>query len=131
MAAGGRKEFGRRGVAAPPVVTNAPQGLPGARALSPARKRSLAIALVALGAGSIGGYAAYESARGDCPREGGQTPEDCRRPGGGHGGSFGHGWFFGGSGAHASSASAHEGSSGVRGFFGGFGRMGFGHGGGS
>ncbi|ATQ67596.1 MULTISPECIES: hypothetical protein [Methylosinus] len=131
----GPKEFGRRGVAAPPVVTNAPQGLPGVLALSPARKRSLAIALVALGAGSLGGFAAYEAAApSDCPREGDPPQGECaHKSGGGHGGSSSRsGWFFGGSGGHDSSGSSHTGgSSSIRSFFGGFGHMGFGHGGGS
>jgi hypothetical protein len=138
MADGGRKEFGRRGVEAPPVVTNAPQGLPGGHALSPARKRSLAIALVALGAGSLGGYAAYEAtAPADCPREGEQPAQgECaHKSGGGHGGSYSstsRSWFFGGSGGHESTGSSHAGvSSGLHSFFGGFGNTGFGHGGGS
>jgi hypothetical protein len=129
----GPKEFGRRGVAAPPVVTNAPQGLPGVRALSPARKRSLAIAVVALGAGSLGGYAAYEAAApADCPRDGDPPQGECaHKSGGGHGGSA-RGWLLGGSGGHDSSDTSRAGgSSGVRSFFGGFGHAGFGHGGGS
>lgn len=137
MAEGGRKEFGRRGVA-PPVVANAPQGLLGAPRPSPLRKRSLAIALISIGATSIGGYALYESSR-DCASRGDQPKEDCHRSNGGHGGSgSARGWSFFGSGsspepsAHGSSSTAHEGggSSHVS-FFGGFGRMGFGHGGGS
>jgi hypothetical protein len=131
----GPKEFGRRGVAAPPVVTNAPQGLPGVRALSPARKRSLAIAVVALGAGSLGGFAAYEAAApADCPRDGDPPqPGECRHSSSSHGGSSSRSsWFFGGSGGHDSSASSHTGgSSSIRSFFGGFGHTGFGHGGGS
>jgi hypothetical protein len=142
MSNGGRKEFGRRGVA-PPIVASAPQGLPGApRGPSPFRKRSLAVALISIGAASIGGYALYEStSRRSCASQGDQPQEDCHRSSGGHGGSgSGRGWSFFGSGSgssqesgsHGASSAAHEsGASSHASVFGGFGRMGFGHGGGS
>lgn len=135
MTLGRRKQFGRRGPA-PPVVTNAPQGLPGApHGLSPFRKRSLAVALISLGAGSLGIYALLESRHRDCPESADQSTEECRRSSGGHGGSgSGRSWWASNSSSHdsSSSSSGHESaSSGHSSFFGGFGHAGFGHGGGS
>jgi hypothetical protein len=131
MAAGGRKEFGRRGVEPPPVVANAPKGLPNAPSgPSLLRKRSLGVALISIGAVSLGGYAAYEAVNRECATTGDPPQEDCRRShSASHGSSSGRSWFFGGLGnssAHASGGSSHSS------IFGGFGRMGSFHfGGGS
>jgi hypothetical protein len=134
MAAGGRKEFGRRGVEPPPVVANAPKGLADApRGPSLLRKRSLGVALISIGAVSLGGYAAYEATHRECAATGDPPQEDCRRSSGAsHGGSSGRSWFFGGLGSGNSTSAAHEGGSSHSSIFGGFGRMGSFHfGGGS
>ena len=129
-----RKEFGKRNIKPPPIITHAPQGLAGGpNPLAPTQMRTLAITLGLLGATAIGVFAAAQSQhrRENCaPREG-SNPEDppCQSSGGsgGHGGSGSWSGSSGSSGhsASSSSASGHGSAS-----FGGFGHAGAGHGGG-
>ncbi|PWB83340.1 MAG: hypothetical protein C3F11_07100 [Methylocystaceae bacterium] len=127
-----RKEFGRRGAQAPPVVTHAPGGLPGGSSgPSERRKRSLTIALVSVGALSIGGFALMEAIdrRVKCRQNTGDWEQnDCAESGSrssssSHGGSSGSS-SHGSSSSQSSSFSAHSVS------FGGFGATGAAHGGG-
>ncbi len=126
--AGPPKQFGRRGVNPPPIVTRAPGGLAGAPdPLSPRRLRTVVITLGALGATAIGVFALAEAANRarDCPRTDGAEPgsaacESSSSSSGGHGGG-------GGSPGHGSGFSSASGSS-VS--FGGFGGAGAAHGGG-
>ncbi|HEY8064840.1 MAG TPA: hypothetical protein VIF40_08920 [Methylosinus sp.] len=140
MAEPPRKEFGRRGQA-PPVVTHAPKGLPGgAPAPSPFRKRSLAIAAIAVGSLSIGALTLFETSRRDCPEGADPERRDCNHSSS-HGGSGGHSWSSGSSSSGSSSSSHSSGGESASGHagaasghavsFGGFGGMGAGHGGGS
>ncbi|MBU3890055.1 hypothetical protein FM996_06140 [Methylosinus sporium] len=143
MAEPPRKEFGRRGLA-PPVVTHAPEGLPGgANGPFGSRKRTIAIAAIAVGSLSIGTYAAIENSHWrDCAEEGDrERQEECRRSHSHGGSSGGHSYSSGSSSSssHVSSgeSSGHLGaaSSGHAVAFGGFGNFGgfvsSGHGGGS
>ncbi|WP_157096253.1 MULTISPECIES: hypothetical protein [unclassified Methylosinus] len=140
MAEPPRKEFGRRGMA-PPVVTHAPKGLPGGASPSPFRKRSLAIAVIAVGSLSIGALALMEKPRRDCPEGADPERQDCSHSSShssSHGGSGGHSYSSGSSSSssHSSSgesASGHAGGSslGHAVSFSGFGGSGAGHGGGS
>ncbi|HXY58596.1 MAG TPA: hypothetical protein VEH76_08445 [Methylocystis sp.] len=123
-----RQEFGKRGINPPPVITHAPQGLPGGpEPHSHRRLRTLAIALGAIGATAIGLAAGVESgerAR-SCPPPEEVKPEDPPCPSatssshGGSGRGFHGSWSSGGSGE-----SGHAGAS-----FGGFGGAGSAHGG--
>ncbi|PWB94300.1 hypothetical protein [Methylosinus sporium] len=147
MAEPPRKEFGRRGLA-PPVVTHAPEGLPGgANGPFGSRKRTIAIAaiavgslsigtyaaieyahtvaLIAAGSLSIGTYAAIEYAHGrDCAEDADwERQEECRQSHS-HGGSGGHSSSGESSAGHAGAASSGHAVS-----FGGFGAAGHGGGG--
>jgi len=126
--AGGRKEFGRRGVNPPPVVVHAAQGLPGGPEPHSARRlRTLAVTIGAIGATTIGLVAtveAFDRAR-RCPQPENANPDapPCQSAAsGGHGGSSGGGRSFWSSGS--SRESGHSGAS-----YGGFGGEGGAHGG--
>jgi hypothetical protein len=123
--------FGRRGPIRPqPVVTHAPAGLPGGHpGPSAARKSSLTVGLIAVGAMAIGGAAWLEGEqRADACRAA-QSPQDCpRSSGGGHSTGGGH-WFASGSSGGATSAAPGAATSGHA-AFGGFGGTGAAHAGG-
>lgn len=130
MADNRRKEFGRRGVEAPPVVTNAPGGLArGPSGPSPRRKRSLTIALVSVGALSIGGFALMEAIdrRTKCNQDRADWDRSGCENSSSSGGSSSHG---GSSGSSSRSSSSGQSSSGHAVSFGGFGGTGAAHGGG-
>jgi hypothetical protein len=124
-----RKEFGKRNIKPPPVVTHTPRGLAGGpNPLAPTQMRTLAITLGLLGATAIGAFAVMQAhhRRENCAPPEGSNPEGppCQSSGssGGHGGS---GSWSGSSGHSDSSASGHESAS-----FGGFGHASAAHGGG-
>lgn len=128
MADNRRKEFGRRGAEAPPVVTRAPGGLPGGPSgPSQRRKRSLTIALVSVGALSIGGFALMEAIdrRVKCRQDKGDWEQSECEGSGSRSSSSSHGGS-GGSSSHGSSSS--QSSSGHSVSFGGFGGTGAFHG---
>jgi hypothetical protein len=122
------KPFGQRGVKPPPIVTHAPQGLPGGpEPHSPLQMRTLAISLGTVGATALGLFAMTQALRSldnrqICAQQDGSNPgaAPCRSSSS-HGGG-GHGGFWGSSG---SSSASHSSAS-----FGGFGAAGGGHGGG-
>jgi hypothetical protein len=129
-----RKEFGKRNVKPPPVITHAPQGLAGGPdPLAPTQMRTLAITLGLLGAAAIGAFAVAQAhhRRENCAPPEGSNPDGppCQSSGssGGHGGSGSWSGSSGSSGHSysSSSASGHESAS-----FGGFGHAGAAHGGG-
>ncbi len=130
-----RKEFGKRNIKPPPVITHAPQGLAGGPdPLAPNQMRTLAITLGLLGATAIGVFAAAQAhnRRENCAPPDGSHPNDtqCQSSGssGGHGGSgswSGSSGYSDSSGHSGSSPSGHAGVS-----FGGFGHAGAAHGGG-
>jgi len=89
-----RKEFGKRNIKPPPLITHAPQGLAGGpNPLAPTQMRTLAITLGLLGVTAIGVFAAAQAhhRRENCAPPEGSNPEgpSCQSSGssGGHGGS--------------------------------------------
>jgi hypothetical protein len=137
-----RKQFGKRGIKPPPVITHAPEGLAGGPTpLAPTQMRTLAITLGLLGAAAIGVFAAAQAhnRRENCAPPEGSNPDGppCQSSGSssGHGGSSGwSGWsaYSGSSGNSESSGHSGSSSSGRASAvsFGGFGHAGAGHGGG-
>jgi hypothetical protein len=137
-----RKSFGQKGAVKPaPTILHAPGGLPsGHPGPSPVRKASMTVALLAVGATSMAGGAAYlahrrsEACRPDAQTPGGRPPEcDTRSSGGGYGGSSTHWWGYSSSGSSWSStghATSTSSPSGGHASFGGFGATGAGHSGG-
>jgi hypothetical protein len=123
------REFGRRGVKPPPVITHAPQGLPGGpNPLAPTQMRTLAITLGLIGVTAISVFAAAQAhnRRQNCAPPRGVNPNappcESSWSSSGHGGSGG---WSGSSGYSGSSSSGHSSVS-----FGGFGHAGGAHGGG-
>ena len=130
-----RKEFGRRNIKPPPVITHAPQGLAGGpNPLAPTQMRTLAITLGLVGATAIGVFAAAQAhnRRENCAPPEGSNPNGpaCQGSGSfsGHGGSGGWSGSSGYSGSSGRSGSSPSGRASVS--FGGFGHAGAGHGGG-
>jgi len=129
--ASGQKDFGRRSVKPPPVITHAPEGLSGSQPIGDRRLRTTSIAVATLGVGSaVMLFALLEL---------GHRSQNCGPPddvhpgrapcatsngssGGGHGGG---GWSGSSTSSSSSSGSGAHGAS-----FGGFGASGHGHGGG-
>lgn len=128
MERGRRKEFGRRGAAAPPILTNAPNGLAGGAAgPSRRRKRSLGVGLVSIGALSLGGFALFEALdrKVKCPPDQNDwEQQECSESSSRGGSSSRSSSSSHGSSSSGSSATSHGVS------FGGFGATGSGHGGG-
>jgi hypothetical protein len=129
------KEFGKRNIQPPPVVTHAPQGLDGGpNPLAPTQMRTLVITLGLLGVTAIGVFAAAQAhhRHENCAPPEGSNPNGpaCQSSGssGGHGGSgswSGNSGRSGSSGSSDSSPSGHSSAS-----FGGFGHAGGAHAGG-
>lgn len=129
MAKNRRKEFGRRGAEAPPVVTNAPNGFAAGLAnLSRRRKRSLGIGLVSVGALSLVSYAFFEGTRPGqkCPPDQSSWDEQECSESSSRGGSSSRGSSS--SRSYSSSSGSSVSSHGVS--FGGFGSTGSAHSGG-
>ncbi|MGA8171408.1 MAG: hypothetical protein WB816_11360 [Methylocystis sp.] len=130
-----RKEFGKRAIKPPAVITHAPQGLGGGPAPLAARQmRTLAITLGLVGATAIGVFAVAQAhnRRVNCAPPEGSNPNGQPCPS--SSGSSGHGgsgfWsrssgYSGPSGYPGASSAAHGAVS-----FGGFGHAGAAHGGG-
>jgi hypothetical protein len=130
-----RKEFGKRNIKPPPVITHAPQGLAGGPdPLAPTQMRTLAITLGLVGAAAIGVFAAAQAhnRRENCAPPEGSNPNGpaCQSSGssGGHGASGGWSKSSGYSESSGHSGSSPSGRVGVS--FGGFGHAGAAHGGG-
>jgi uncharacterized membrane protein len=124
MTDGWRKEFGRRGAKAPPIVTNRPNAAPN-RPQGPLarRKRSLTVGLVSVGAISLGAIAFFETPEGvKCPEDqSGWDQTECKDSGGGSSSSHAR------SGSSSSRSWSSSSSSGHSVSFGGFGGIGAAH----
>ena len=73
-----RKEFGKRNIKPPPLITHAPQGLAGGpNPLAPTQMRTLAITLGLLGVTAIGVFAAAQAhhRRENCAPPEGSNPD--------------------------------------------------------
>ena len=122
-----RKEFGKRGINPPPVVTHAPQGLRGGHEPhSERRMRTLAISVAAVGATAIGMLALTQGLQSldrnvACPRAPDGSDANNSQCYYSHGSSGPHGGSGSGGGGYAGRSSAS---------FGGFGGAGSAHGGG-
>ena len=122
--------FAKHGASRPPdFITHAPDGLPGGPTPpSPGRKASLAVALVALGAGATALGVSYEgSRRAQACRDAGRPPETCSTSYGGYSSSH---WYFSSGTSGSGSSSAGQASSSGHATFGGFGATGAAHAGG-
>lgn len=119
--------FGKRGAGGPPGGAKAPGGAQFARKAA-ARKRSLGLGLMTIGALALAGGAAYESGRrsqrqkwcAEAVARGQTPPAECAPSRGGSHSSFI--WSGGSSGSGAGNAAARSSTQGVH--FGGFGATG-------